>query len=386
MIAHQLPPGWEWKRLGDICEEDKVIVDGRSSDLPFLGLEMVETETGEIDWEARTTEGTSTCYYFDKRHILYGKLRPYLNKVALPDVQGRCSTELVPLFPKDKNSREFIAYLLRRNETIDYVMAEKTGSRMSRANVGYLLSLKVPVPSPDEQRRIVTRINAKLAVVEKARKAAAEQEILSQNLFSSLLQKCFSDNDWEKVKLGRFCDFEGGSQPPKSVFSYSPKLGYTRLVQIQDFRLDNAAVYIPTDQVRRTFTKEDVMIGRYGPPVFQILRGLEGAYNVALMKAVPLDEQTLDNDFLYYLLQERTIQDEVIEQSQRSAGQSGVDKDFLKSRIVKIPNISIQKKIAKELSEKQESCKKVIVKVKEQSKYISVLPSVILRKAFRGEL
>jgi type I restriction enzyme S subunit len=102
MIAHQLPPGWDWKRLGEICEEDKVIVDGRSSDLPFLGLEMVEAETGKINWDAQTVEGTSTCFYFDERHILYGKLRPYLNKVALPDVQGRCSTELIPLFPRMK--------------------------------------------------------------------------------------------------------------------------------------------------------------------------------------------------------------------------------------------------------------------------------------------
>ncbi|MDR3262390.1 MAG: hypothetical protein LBT78_11240, partial [Tannerella sp.] len=65
MTTPQLPPGWEWKRLGDICEEDKIIVDGRSSDLPFLGLEMVESETGKIDWDAQTVEGASTCFYFD---------------------------------------------------------------------------------------------------------------------------------------------------------------------------------------------------------------------------------------------------------------------------------------------------------------------------------
>jgi hypothetical protein len=56
MIAHQLPPGWEWNRLGDICEEDKAIVDGRFSDLPFLGLEMVEAETRKIDWDAQTVD------------------------------------------------------------------------------------------------------------------------------------------------------------------------------------------------------------------------------------------------------------------------------------------------------------------------------------------
>jgi type I restriction enzyme S subunit len=191
-ITPQLPSGWEWKRLGDICAEDKVIVDGRSSDLPFLGLEMVESETGKIDWDVQTVQGTSTCFYFDERHILYGKLRPYLNKVALPDIQGRCSTELVPLLPKDENCREFIAYLLRRKETVDYAMAEKTGSRMPRVNVNYLLQMKVVVPIPDEQRRIAAIIDTQLAAVEKARQVAAEQMAYINALPASILRRAFN--------------------------------------------------------------------------------------------------------------------------------------------------------------------------------------------------
>jgi type I restriction enzyme S subunit len=186
-----LPEGWEWKRLGDICAEAKVIVDGRSSDLPFLGLEMVESETGKIDWDAQTVQGTSTCFYFDERHILYVKLRPYLNKVALPDIQGRCSTELVPLFPKDENCREFIAYLLRRKETVDYAMAEKTGSRMPRVNTGYLLQMKVAVPTPDEQHRIVDCLEQKMYAVKTIKMRVAEQMAYINALPSSILRKAF---------------------------------------------------------------------------------------------------------------------------------------------------------------------------------------------------
>jgi type I restriction enzyme S subunit len=128
------------------------------------------------------------------------------------------------------------------------------------------------------------------------------------------------------------------------------------------------------------------MIGRYGPPVFQILRGLEGAYNVALMKAEPLDNSILDNNFLFYLLQERNLQNVIINQSQRSAGQSGVDKLFLEKQIVCIPDINTQKSIVEKIEKYKQ--KSVILQscIGEQSTYINALPSSILRKAFKGEL
>jgi type I restriction enzyme S subunit len=88
--------------------------------------------------------------------------------------------------------------------------------------------------------------------------------------------------EWKTKKLGDVCKFQGGSQPPKSIFSTICKENYVRLIQIRDYKSDNHVVFIPKDKARRFCTKEDVMIGRYGPPVFQILRGLEGAYNDTL--------------------------------------------------------------------------------------------------------
>jgi type I restriction enzyme S subunit len=69
------------------------------------------------------------------------------------------------------------------------------------------------------------------------------------------------------------------------------------------------------------------MIGRYGPPLFQILKGLEGSYNVALMKADPKPKIT--RVFLFHLLRSPKLQADVISQSERSAGQTGVNLKFL---------------------------------------------------------
>ncbi|MFA0125921.1 hypothetical protein AB4400_31645, partial [Vibrio sp. 10N.261.48.A2] len=85
------------------------------------------------------------------------------------------------------------------------------------------------------------------------------------------------------LTLDDVCCFVGGSQPEKSTFSYKQQPGYIRLIQIRDYKSDKNTVYIPEKLARKKCDENDIMIGRYGPPIFQILRGIEGAYNVALI-------------------------------------------------------------------------------------------------------
>ena len=143
--------------------------------LPFVGVEHVESESGAFNFNNGSRIGSqrSTTFRFDDRHVLYAKLRPYLNKVATPEFAGRCSTELVPLLPKDGVDREFIAYLLRRRDTVEYVMASVTGARMPRTDMKALMSLPVPLPPIDEQRRIAGILN-RAAKIERLRARARE--------------------------------------------------------------------------------------------------------------------------------------------------------------------------------------------------------------------
>ncbi len=146
------------------------------------------------------------------------------------------------------------------------------------------------------------------------------------------------------VKVGDICDFIGGSQPPKSEFINEPKFGYIRLIQTRDFKTDTFATYIPDNSVKKFCNKEDIMIGRYGPPIFQICRGMEGAYNVALLKANPKDG--INREFLYYFLKQKSIFEFVDKLSARTGGQTGVDLVSLNKYPVRIPiEIEDQKKL-----------------------------------------
>tara|TARA_R110001606_G_C15404397_1_gene653906 strand:+ start:6547 stop:7731 length:1185 start_codon:yes stop_codon:yes gene_type:complete len=149
---------------------------------------------------------------------------------------------------------------------------------------------------------------------------------------------------WPVVKLGDVVKFIGGSQPPKSTFKYEPMEGYIRLLQIRDYKSNNNLTFIPESSTKKFCSKKDIMIGRYGPPVFQILRGLEGAYNVALMKAEP--SKSVDRDYLFYFLRQDTLFRLIDGLSQRTAGQSGIDMDALKSYPMLLPPLDEQKRIA----------------------------------------
>jgi type I restriction enzyme S subunit len=171
--------------------------------LPFLGLEHIEAETGRILHDGGASangEGRSTTFAFDPRHVLYGKLRPYLNKVALPDFAGRCSTELIPLLPADGVNRDFLAWLLRRPATVEAAMRHKTGARMPRADVRRLLALTVEIPdSPEEQRRIASRLNQRMRWVLGAREMCRRQEELIDRIGRKLLAE-FPDSERETLQ------------------------------------------------------------------------------------------------------------------------------------------------------------------------------------------
>ena len=154
---------------------------------------------------------------------------------------------------------------------------------------------------------------------------------------------------WKQVTLGDIALFQGGSQPPLSVFSSQKKAGYIRLVQIRDYKTDKYATYIPEKLAKRFCKQDDIMIGRYGPPIFQILRGIEGAYNVALIKALP---QGVDKEFLYHTLKREDLFEYIALLSRRTSGQTGVDLTNLKAFELSIPVLTDeQATIAKALSD-----------------------------------
>jgi type I restriction enzyme S subunit len=213
----------------------------------------------------------------------------------------------------------------------------------------FLKRSKIYLPPLIEQKRIATIFDKIDDVLNLRQQAIVKLDALTQNIFLSMFGSTKNNpKNFPVKKLKEIIKFEGGSQPPKSNFSDQQSKENIRLVQIRDFRTDKFKTYIPKNLAKRFFKKDDVMIGRYGPPVFQIFRGLSGSYNVALMKATPCDLVT--KDFLYYLLREHDLHSYVVANSERTAGQSGVNLDLLENYLAYLPPIKEQEKFSHAIS------------------------------------
>ena len=158
---------------------------------------------------------------------------------------------------------------------------------------------------------------------------------------------------WEDRTIGELINFSGGSQPPKNTFSFEPLDGYIRLIQIRDYKTDKYATHVPKRLAKKFCDSEDIMIGRYGPPIFQILRGINGAYNVALIKATP--SKKLMREYMYYFLSQDCLQEFITGLSQRTSGQTGIEMDQLKSYPLPLPPLLEQCKIVEVLGVWDES-------------------------------
>jgi len=176
--------------LGETCLVDKS--QGIYKGLPYIGLENIESQTGRFIGTTEPLSVKSSTFKFSADHLLYGRLRPYLNKVMLPDFAGHCSTEIFPIKPLPGLSRKFLWYWFSMDATVEKLDATSTGARMPRANMNAVLSFKIPVPPLPEQQRIVSILDKAFESIATA-KANAEQNLQNARaLFESHLQFVFT--------------------------------------------------------------------------------------------------------------------------------------------------------------------------------------------------
>ena len=179
----ELPEGWEWIKLQTVVKAQTIFAKPSNNSekfIRYLGLEDVE----KGQWEGvkphliAANEIKSTCIAFTQSHILYAKLRPYLNKVVVPKDDGVGFTEWIPLQPDPTQiDRSYLAWYLRSPWFVEYASSRPntSGARMPRIRMDVLWSAPVPIPfcydparSLETQRRIVSRIEALLAEVKRA--------------------------------------------------------------------------------------------------------------------------------------------------------------------------------------------------------------------------
>ena len=133
---------------------------------PHIGIDSIEKGTGELKGYRTVAEDgvISGKYIFTPRHIIYSKIRPNLNKVALPDFDGVCSADAYPILPvAEKCNRFFLAYNMRSQFFLDYILQFCSRTNLPKVNRKEVAGFRTPLPPIELQNQFA-------AVVEQTEK------------------------------------------------------------------------------------------------------------------------------------------------------------------------------------------------------------------------
>ena len=162
--------------MGDVTAPRGVKVKPADmADAPFIGLEHVEAHTMRLLNIGKASDVRSSASYFATGDVLYGRLRPYLNKVYRPECEGLASGEFI-VFPEHPYLyNPYLQYFLNQWEFVSYVACLNTGDR-PRVDFNQFATHPIAVPPLPEQRRIVaeiekqfTRLDASVAALRRTR-------------------------------------------------------------------------------------------------------------------------------------------------------------------------------------------------------------------------
>jgi type I restriction enzyme, S subunit len=197
-----LPKGWAFERLKDLVSLRNDKTDAMSADEDYIELEDVESGSGRIMRRRDTLDVVSAVTKFKRGDVLFGKLRPYLEKYYEAEFDGKCTGEILAFKPERIVSR-FLLYCIASPWFIERCNMLAYGAKMPRVNwPTQLAQFNIPLPSPAEQRRISAYLNASCelldaAVTTKRRqietldalRKTVTQEVLSTGLRPGVQQK-----------------------------------------------------------------------------------------------------------------------------------------------------------------------------------------------------
>lgn len=344
-------------RLGDICRQDRsTIKPGEREDLRYVGLESIESGTGRIQHgELSKTPHAPLggSFRFDGGHVLYGKLRPYLNKVALPDAEGKCSTEIVPLRPADDVDRRYLAYFLRAPQTAGRIAKKSSGARMPRADMDYVLGLRLRLPQLDEQRRIVELLSCAEGIVRLQREARGKAAQLNPALFIELFgDPTVNPKQWPRATLGELLR----SGPQNGLYKHRSSYGsgtpilridafydgeMRDMTQLKRLRLE------PHEAERFALARDDIVINRVNSLEYLGKSALVPAldettvFESNLMRLV-LDTGLVAPRYLIALLQTPQAKQHFRAHAKHAINQASINQQDVRSLPVMLPPLPVQ--------------------------------------------
>ena len=172
-IPYDLPQGWEWTRLGEVINYGSTGTIDNNNNLDentwILDLEDIEKESSRLLVKniIKNKSFNSSKKIFKKGDVLYGKLRPYLDKVIVAEEDGICTTEILPLRIYYGIDSYYLKWFLKSPMFIQYVNQLTYGVKMPRLGTEDGKNALLALPPLAEQKRIVSKVEELMQLVDK---------------------------------------------------------------------------------------------------------------------------------------------------------------------------------------------------------------------------
>lgn len=188
----ELPMGWEWTRLGSISNYgfcDKAEPEDVTPETWILELEDIEKVTSKLINKVTFAERPfkSSKNRFSQGDVLYGKLRPYLDKVIVANEPGVCTTEIIPITSYGNIYPEFLRLLLKAPNFIIYANSSTHGMNLPRLGTEKAQQAVIELTPIQEQLRIVSRVDKLMSLCDQLEQHSLTSLDAHQQLVETLL-------------------------------------------------------------------------------------------------------------------------------------------------------------------------------------------------------
>ena len=186
------PKGWSCRSFKSVARIATISadMDEIGEDDLYVGLEHIEKDTGKIleYVRAKDVDLKSDKFKFNEGMILYGKLRPYLNKVALIKQSGVCSTDILPILPNnDFINIYYLLYYMRDRYFVNSMTQRAIGANLPRVNKRVINSFRIMLPPLELQNEFARKVEK----IEHQKQLLEKSLSLMEDNFNSLMQKAF---------------------------------------------------------------------------------------------------------------------------------------------------------------------------------------------------
>jgi type I restriction enzyme S subunit len=189
----EIPDSWGVEQFGDVFQKrNGSITAPERESIKYVGLDCIESDNIHLQDFDESGKDRSSERAFREGDVLFGKLRPYLNKAARAPFDGICSSDIIPIYAEEDASNEFLLYLMHSKVMRDRAVSTMSGTNLPRTSWPDIALGRVPLPPLEEQRRIAEVLSTVDEKIRETEKIIETTEELKQGL----MQDFYTDGAW----------------------------------------------------------------------------------------------------------------------------------------------------------------------------------------------